>query len=282
MSRLSASSAQYYTPSGTAPPAGLARMMGLAVGAAVGLGVVYGALVQLNPFIYINILATGAFGFGIGWAAARGGHDGKVRSPLFAVLTGVLAGLVGSYVGWASWLSTLAARAGEGMLIWDPLSIAALIYGIGQEGAWSLKSFTPTGALLYGLWAIEALLIVGIAAWVARGDSSAPFCERCDAWPVGALGVVVGLAPDQARLKRDLEQGSFDALKTLEGGGPGHFTELRLSACPTCGDRGFLHLQEVTVTHDAKGNEKRKETVFVPNLQLNRAAMDELKSLFLG
>jgi len=91
------SQSAYYRPSGTMTPAGIALMLGFGTVTALLLGLVYGYLTFYNPFIYISCLATGGFGFAIGYVAWHGGALGKLRSPVAALTLGAVVGIIGTY-----------------------------------------------------------------------------------------------------------------------------------------------------------------------------------------
>jgi hypothetical protein len=48
---------------------------------------------------------------------------------------------------------------------------------------------TPTGGVLWALWAVEAAIIVGFPLLTAWSQARTPFCESCNAWCVEKKGL---------------------------------------------------------------------------------------------
>jgi hypothetical protein len=120
---------------------------------------------------------------------------------------------LGLYIGWVSWIHAFSGRE---IIALDPYSLFNLIHEISIRGAWSIKKTTPTGIVLYIVWAIEAIIIVGAAGATALLSSDSPYCEMCKKW-VETKDTITRLEPI---LKKDeliskLEQGNFESLKSL-------------------------------------------------------------------
>jgi len=268
------SSNRYYRPDGTVPAGGLVYGLLYGAVAAVVLGFVYGYLVQYNPFVYFNALATFGFGFALGFATWLGAKKGHLRSPGGAAVLGAVVGCLGLYVGWVAWLRALIGRSDESFWVIDPAAVWELIGLVNTDGVWTLMSWTPTGGALWAIWGVEALVIVGLSAVACRGGAaSTPYCRRCSTWAEEVFsGVKVGPTNDPAALRSSLEGGEMAALSGL--GSPdeaqlGDHTEIELSVCPQCGDVGFLNLTSVAVTIDKKGKEEKDKNEILENLILD-------------
>jgi hypothetical protein len=269
-----------YTPSGRFGAAGIP--LGLFFGAAAGaaLGMAHGYITQYNRYIYLNFIATFAVGLLIGAAVMAGVRMGKVRAPKLAAALGAAGGLVGLYCAWVAWIHVLLVRSGVPGWAVDPASLWRAIVIVNANGAWSLGDLTPTGASLWILWSLEAVIIVGIAAavpWVWVGNN--PFCEPCDAWAVKEIREhKLGPAMDLANLKQALMELNLKPLSELGPATPALYTEIELYVCPKCRQVGFLTVRNVTVT-GKKNKQNVIKTDVVKNLTLGAEGIERVKVL---
>ena len=156
-----------------------------------------------------------------------------------------------------------------------------MISALAEVGVWSIKSWTPTGIVLYVLWTIEALIIVGMAALMPYGDvASEPYCETCGRWPEREIPErKMGYATDPGLLKTSLEGGDMDALAQLGPVGDNAYTEIELKACQSCKQIAWLKVENVTVTLDKKGKEQTEKSEIVSNLILRADLMEKVRGL---
>jgi hypothetical protein len=208
-------------------------------------------------------------------ATVMGGNIGKVRSPLFAGLMGLVVGLIGVYFNWVFWIHALAAKADQSVWAFNPLELIGILYVLAQEGVWSLKSYTPTGAALYTVWAIETVVLLGAPTWLAFNDvRESPFCEKCETWADEVYeDLILPQCHDHTQLRRELEAGHLDALEKLESAGGDVFTAVALHACPTCKLVGYLTVENMMVTTNKKGEQKTQKKPIVPLLLLNATTL---------
>ena len=229
------------------------------------LGFAYGYLVEVNPLVYLSLLATVAFGFSLGAVASRAGKIGKMRSPLINGLAGLVIGGVGLYVSWIAWLHSLAD-----VWLFEPGDLWHAIQHVARRGAWSIKNSTPKGVVLYVIWSVEAALILMIAVFMAHRAGGRPFCEKCDRWAERIFsGLRFGVPGDEAQLKAELLGGSLNALPQLPQATGDRWTEAKLAACPACRQKGYFTVEAIHSTVDRKGKERTKRTPIVDNLILN-------------
>lgn len=268
----------YYKPSGKFSVIGVLVVLGL--GGLVGaiLALIYGYLTEFNPFIYINILATVALGFGTGMAVAMGVQIGKMRSPAIALLLGLLVGGFTHYVGWVTWTHALLADAGKDVWILNPAALIEVIQLLAQKGVWSLKGSTPTGVFLYVVWSIETLIVVGFVAFASYSAASETFCESCDVWTENQLtDIPLGMGLPTEEIKSKLESGNFLALKELGAMDGLKYHTITLAACPSCQMAGFLSLSAVEMK-PKKGDEMETNSkVVVEKLCLTASGISEVQ-----
>ena len=133
---------------------------------------------------------------------------------------------------------------------------------------------TPTGIILWILWAIEALIIVGLAVGLAFGMSAdTPFCEDCEKWVDGVSQVPdLTAIHDPSMFANNLERKNWDTLFMLEKQlKPSRSsTTLTLKHCESCDSSRFLQVDMVTIGVDKDGNDEVNSTTLMENLIINR------------
>jgi len=241
-------------------------------------------------FIYINFLATIGYGIGIGFLIAVCARIGKLRSTLLSGLAGIIFGVFALYASWAAWAGALISRYAEkgtphaGFLdvLVSPDVIARIGEAVGQEG-YEIRSLTIKGLVLFGFWAIEAIIIVGASAYLAGSViKDMPFCERCHLW-LDDKESVSKFQPiqDERDFRYQLELGNYSILSQLKKLDPlsSTFTEFELRQCKKCSELRVLSLKSVMVSTDKDGKEQRTEKAIVDKLLVNAEVFNLIKEL---
>jgi hypothetical protein len=266
----------YYRHSGAVGLIGPLVMSFVGAIAALALGIAYGLADWYSPLIYVNFLLTCALGFGVGFAVGHAAKWMNVRNTMVTMAIAFLFGAVAVYVAWIAWIAALTKYE---VLVWEPGELWAIADFASTNGVWSIKNHTPTGWQLWTVWAIEAALIVGIAAYSPKFVlGTTPFCERCERWVSDSqLYGPLGYVPLAKELRAELEQGSFDSLKKLHRLDRGdRFCEVELTACPTCTELRLVTVRNVVIGVDKEGKPTRNDQNIVLHLMLNDRQHAEL------
>ncbi|MBI4409826.1 MAG: hypothetical protein HY561_08975, partial [Gemmatimonadetes bacterium] len=199
-----------------------ATLVGAAI--AIPLAFIYSYLILYIPFIYLNALFTLGFGIALGVTAFGMLKWRRIRNLKVGTAIAFLVTAAGFYLSWAVWIYALFNRSDVDVALWpivaDPTGLWGVIQSVNEVGAWRFRSYTPTGAVLWGVWAIEAGLIFGIGVVIANHMfADTPFCEECGTWCEKKEGVAAFAAdepaPDADELKHRLEQKDFRLLEQL-------------------------------------------------------------------
>jgi hypothetical protein len=175
-------------------------------------GAVLGVVVALvGHYIYLVLLFPAIMGMVGGALIAAVVQRGDVHSPLLAGLFGILISLVAYgtyrygeyYDAQRQFLEGLKERYGQvteagaahaldqylldetgstgfiGFVLNDAKQ-GVTISKTGSSSSGSDMTFSGTGAWVY--WGVELLIIVGIAALIARSAAAEPYCEDCQSW----------------------------------------------------------------------------------------------------
>lgn len=269
---------KYYKESGKIGLPGIVLMAAAGLIASAILGAIYGYAIFYIPFIYLNFFITIFFGVGVGLAIGKTGYFTKVRNRQAVLIFGLVFGIIAGYFGWIFWIH---AASEQTVLDFNPENILTIMGDIAENGAWSMFGWTPTGAALYIIWAIEGLIII-IASiiFALSGIGRQPFCEECENWTEETT-LTNTLEPigDPGTLISGLEKNNIGELTKLKRVSPdeSHRTKVQLLNCPECGKSHYLTLEDIKVTVNDKGETKEDETTILENLILTNQSFDEIR-----
>lgn len=183
--------ARFYSESGVAPVGGVLLTLGVSVVAGVVLAAVYSAVSFYNPFIYFGFIGTGLLGFAMGFVVNRVARVGGVRNATVRVGVALLVAVFAEYVSWAVFLRLLTDT-------WflDPIAWLELVPMVAETGYYSIASVEVSGVLLWILWSVELLVVVGLAMLIAFPVNDV-YCDAAGAWTTEAQ--------DVARFQGDVE-----------------------------------------------------------------------------
>lgn len=281
-------SSVYYRHSGRfSPLAPLVLLVGAALPAAVG-GWLYGLADLWCPIIYLNFLMTLALGFGVGWLTLQLAKAARLRNASLAGLIGLLAGSVGLYAAWCGWLSGMLVRLFDRTwadAVWQPDRVLHGIQLFGEHGAWSVGSGSDpvSGLPLYGVWVMEAMIVVGAAAVVPyRELGKLAYCEPCGRWL--SSRTVVGpftKVADPKAIRTRLETGEFAVLGDLRPADDAadEFTQIDLWRCDGCDAMHLMTLRAVQMKPGKDGKLQRVDREVVRHLVIDRESRDLIASL---
>lgn len=283
MNEFSGTTTRIYRHSGKAPILGL-LLIGIAGFVAVPiLGLIYGVLIRVIPFIYINAFIVLGYAFAVGFVLSKVAIFGKVRNMILLGLAGFFFGLLAEYVGWVSWLAVIVGDPFFLIEFFYPGDIIYLITLIAEEGAWNISGATPTGAFLYIIWFIEACVVIGGSTYITvTSVSKTPFCEESNAWAdkksqIGAFATL----QNKAQFKQAISLGNFSAFNELKLAKDEdmQFTTLELYECEHCRNFFVVNVDEVTVKFDNKGRASTQSKPIVSNLLVTPTQLSALRKL---
>jgi hypothetical protein len=250
----------------------------------VGMAFLYAYAIVYIPIIgMVSFILTAGFAAIVGAVTGTMLHKGKVRNPAVAYLAALPVAFTALWAAWVAWIYALAHR-GEGGnigvldLVLNPSGLWDLILMVNSTGAWSFKGSTPTGGVLWALWGVEALIIVGLVEVVAEGMVADPFCEDCERWCEEQKAFATLGAANKEELVSRLELSDFSVLKTLPAVLPSASTRFDLHQCPQC--RATITLCGKAVTVTTKGNKtETDEKDLFRHLKLTTSQLASLQAV---
>lgn len=247
------------------------------------LGLLYGVLMRVIPFIYINGFLVLGYVFVVGSILAYIAKYGKIRNMILLGLTAFFIGLLADYAGWVGWLTVMAGSPLFLIEFFLPTDIIYFITQVAKEGAWTISGTTPTGGILYFLWFLEAFAVVGGIVYVTVTDlAKTPFCEDSDRWAdkrtqIGAFTPISNMS----QFRQEIKQGNLSAFNSLKPSRPEdrHFTTLVLYECEHCRNFFVLNVEDVRLVTNSKGKTEAKVKRVLSNLMLTPFQLAGLKRL---
>lgn len=275
---------RYYRHSGRFSPFAVVKALGIGLLVSVPMAFVYSYIIVYLPIIsVITFFLTAGFGGVVGFVVGMAMHAGNVRNHKVAVATALPVALFALWASWVTWVYALLHRGEEadvGLLdlVFDPAGLWEVITLINEKGAWSLKGLTPTGGLLWAMWAVEAAIIVGIIVVIVRESVNSPFCEGCHRWCDEQKAIAVLGPTSKGDLVPRLEQGNYAVLQELTEATNLAFTQLDLHQCSQCQATAALTATSVTVT-TKNGKEEKEEKTLLKYLLVSPGDLSTVKAM---
>jgi len=229
------------------------------------LSLIYSYIVVYSPIGgVLTIFIMAGYIFGVGLTVSILGKWAKCRNVMTMRVLGLGCGAVGLWLSWVFVVYALINRsAGEHVGVMDlmlqPEAMWVIIGEVASTGWYTIKNLTPSGLVLWSLWAIEAVAVIGGAIFLATsGITQEMFCETCDAWcPVKETKY---LQIDQQLSRAKLEGIDIMGLFTLPSSDAKIMPSIRteLVECLACKLTKGIRFIRLTETTDKEGKVTEK------------------------
>ena len=276
---------EFYEHSGVVPPKAIALALVAMLIAGPIAGALYALAIWYNPFIYVSMVLSLAFGAGMAFLVTSAMRAGNSRSTVASILMGVLGAAFAHAVGWFTWIG-LAFSSDEEFkwtYLLDPEAFVGALFYLNEVGVWSLRNNTATGGFLWFVWGVELLFVLGAGAFVALVVASeGVFCEGCKAWCEESEGDLrFSTTDEEARLVSRLEAGGLEALEALQPPSleSNEWLAASLHECKSCEKTRTFTLNHVTRTFDKDGDPKLANETLVDHLRITREQADKVRAL---
>lgn len=272
----------YKAPSTVSPLGLVLGGLALLVGGLL-LAPIYSYAIVYIPIVYINLVLTGGFGLIAGLMIAGGLRLGHTHNKGVSWALVGLGLLFAYWMHWAWWFSGLAFRADFddftilGMLFpWNLIESVGFVY---ESGTWSMGSSDEavSGVFLGVIWLAEAAIFFGAGLFGgAMLIGSGTYCARCKAWCKEIPATLLQADPT-GDLTSQVDRQNWSALmRPAPSSGSSMWHEAHIHRCEGCGETNTVTLKDVTVSHDKKGNEQRKDKVVVDRVYISGADLNTL------
>jgi len=290
-------SAKPYRPSGRMASGSFGRIALSALGAALGIGLLYH---YITKFINIFLLMPIVGGVIVGTIISGGVTKGRCRNPMVAAAVGLIAGLI-AYGGdivlnaiedRSAMVASLsqdlvqdngmppaqATQYAEKLLTpWNTVRYDLAIHAAAGVSIshYGTGGVPITGVGYYGIVLLETVLFAGFAAALPMGTAKKRYCETCDNW--FRVENAYAVSPTaQSPLSAAVDAHDWQAAARIEQQAPvrtkAHMS-VEVQRCPTCNDAVIG-----ATTTDGKNTRKLWER-FLPVDDVQRLiAIGKLKS----
>jgi hypothetical protein len=275
---------QYYKRSARINPGGVIAAAAMAIVFGAVMGVAYSAAIIFIPFIKIRFFGTFFYGLVLGVMSASFLIKFKVRDRGLSIAI-LLVSIFGSYyTAWASW-EAIVARNIEHFpsfvsILTDPKRVYYLAQWILDQGTWSLvNSERMQGPTLLAFWIVEALIILGLALFIAfHMVSQKPFCEKCQDWCIQAKTLRVTATMDEQVLRAKLESGDFSFIGSLPAPVDGRRLLFREQRCHKCKQLNMLIVVARADFKDQSQTKRKKpDRTIINRLLVDAEVLENLK-----
>mgnify|MGYP006280531391 CR=1 FL=1 len=268
----------------------------LALAVSVGFGWLYQWLIAIIPLIILNLAVTAAYAAALWFAISLMVEYGQCRNRTLAAVMGLVIGAVGlgasHYFDYLAGIATImedpniparmrdAVEAKIGFSDWINMRVEQG-YVITRMTSSSDGGPPISGVFVYGVWAIEAVIIVGAAAWGGFESAGAAFCESCGKWATD-VGAFLYPNPTDEVVESIDNAGSLETVAEPEiafGHDPDRSLRYDVEECPECDDSKYLSVIEQTITVNKDGNEELAEEPLWSKLEIGPATLETVSTI---
>lgn len=258
------------------------------------LALAYGYAQVYFPLVSVlSVLLVVAYTGAVGHLVTRVRAWGKVRSGGFMLALAPSAGLLALYLAWAAFAAALLGKHAdpgeEAPTFLDVLQRPGFVWRlaglVSEHGRFRFGSVLLSGPVLWGLWLLEAVAIVGGTVSIVRTViRDQVLCEACGVWcvddarrpyfaaPVDPAGFEPAIAGDPAGLAalEVLPEPAEDAST---------FVSLDLKRCPGCERFATAILRVAELTVDRHGRTSSETADLSPRFVVDPVAYERLAAL---
>lgn len=150
------------------------------------LSIIYAYIDVYNPLVYLAILVYLGYLFGIFMLHFIIVKVSKCRNKTASIIFGAILGVFTIYTNWVCFIYAFSQKMGGELFfseVLNPETLWLFMNIIAVDGWYSLFGTTISGGVLWAIWGIEALGILGVG--LAAGSYSmheSVFCENCNHW----------------------------------------------------------------------------------------------------
>lgn len=266
-------------------PSGLALGGLAAVAGAIILAPVYAYATVYIPFIYINLILTGAFGAAVGYMIAAALRAGHFQNTLLSYAAVSLSALLAYWTHWIWWFSALAFRFDmdgfSAIPLLLPWNLLDAVVSINDIGTWTLRSSSNvSGTFLAIVWLAEAIAFFGAALFAAASlIGTGTYCTRCKAWCKAVAANRIATDPSLPLAEAINTRQEWSLLyQPMAPSDATAWHAITVEGCAQCGETHTLTVTDTHVTFDKKGKEHVDQTVTVDRIYISKDAVRELEA----
>lgn len=258
--------------------------------ASIILSLIYAYLVVYIPlFGVINIITSCGYGIAIGAIVGALLSAFNTRNIKIATTFSISASLLAFYIVWVAFEYVLSQRYSynDGFLsmLFSFSDIFEEATNIAHRGWFSIKKLTPTGFILWTLWGLEAIIIIGVSIFISLYlYFESVFCETCNQSNEEVKDILTFTYPEKKELEDKIshqDQSFLYSVEHITKDTP-HYYKINRTQCNECKDFFTLCLMEVTRTWEKEKDKSQKveasieEKTVISNLIISNSFFNAL------
>lgn len=232
------------------------------------LSIIYAYIDVYNPIIYLTLVVYVGFLFGIILVQKLVIRLSKCRSRLSSIIYGIFTGLLGVYVSWCAFIYVIFSKDGIPLDLLDFLRNPTFVFETANllsiDGYFSLFGSSVKGGLLWFIWIVEAIGILGAGALGGLAViHEEVFCEDCNRWAKD-LNFDLRLAIENKEVAKEIIENNIEKLldfDKIENPNSEHI-RVNLHQCPNCLNTNTIDIDLITYEKNNKGEVKEKNEDF--------------------
>lgn len=245
---------------------------------------IYALIARYNPFVYLQFIATLGLAVIPGMVNCQLLLIAKVRNKAISVSYGLIVGFITLYFSWSFWVYViLNYKYSLDIILLSPIGMLETIKEINIIGVKSISNFKLNGLLLWAIWLIESIIIVGGIAYYSIADQIVRvFCENCKIWCQVAKTFELENKVELKNLERVLEAKNFSYLKSFFPKSPKSSSWLRLyiRKCPSCTNTNTLTVSQISVKADSEGNPTEVDKELINHLLISTQDIEQVENIY--
>lgn len=250
------------------------------------MGFLYEVFIRIIPFVYINFLLTFGYGAAVGFFVMLISRIVKCRSRKGRIFLVAFAGLAANFFQWAAFFSyitdmqipTIKEYFYQIEMCLNPDYLFDFLGFVMKYGVWGFSGGTVNGFLLAIVWAVEALMIWGIAIAIVWKSPKRPYSELHGKWYERRIidhdfeFIAIG-----KRMVEKLTENPLIAIQSLQKGDAYRHTQISLFYLENENTQ-YLTIEKVYV--DRKNSGKKKTELLVNNFAIDSMTAREIMNTF--
>ncbi len=275
-----------YKHSGESNLMGFLLALGLGILLAVFSGFIYNLLIIVIPIIYVNLLLTIGFGAALGYGNKFFSRFGKIRNKSHLLILAGMIGFVGFVFQWIAYFVFLIsgkfsfqAYQNNFDLFYNPLNLFDMVLELNKVGSWAMFGITFTGFPLWFIWALEALLIIGIPILITYKHPIIPFSENLNKWyPKYIVKNQFSHISAQNQFRKNLIENVLETINNLSYGDAFRYSKVSIFYLKN-EQLHYLSIDNIFVENKGKGKQSKTSVIHLLKIDtaIAHSIMDKFK-----
>ncbi|MFT4612049.1 MAG: hypothetical protein ACJA1H_001945 [Glaciecola sp.] len=247
---------------------------------------VYSLFLVYIPIVYLNVISTTVLAFIVSYLSQLFNRTFKIRNHKKSILITLVIGVIAVYLQWV-WYVTLVLSFDSsplsnlsnffGLCI-RPDSVIQSIIDINTIGVWEFFGSPVTGLILWGIWCLEAGIIIFVAYNNYRHFEIIPFSEKDNTWfKKEYINVDFEYIAFKQKFIDKMETNASDAILQLEKGHGIRYSKTAVFRAPT-EQKSLVSIDNIIVTQRGKGS--KDITKVLPLMYVDNHHLVILKKIF--